>query len=180
MSEPTPERWLPVPGYEGLYDVSDWGNVWSYRFGRLLKPALRGRGKRKYPFVLLHKNGKRTNWYVHTLVLLTFVGPRPPGLVALHGDDVATNNHRSNLRWGTDSENKHEAVTNGRNGEAKRTHCDNGHEFTEANTRWYRGYRCCRQCKRENEAKRRADPVLGPQIVERHRVARVARKGRAT
>lgn len=38
---------------------------------------------------------------------------------------------------------------------AQRTHCANNHEFTPENTRWYRGYRDCRACGRERQAKRR-------------------------
>lgn len=39
---------------------------------------------------------------------------------------------------------------------ARRTHCKNEHEFTEANTNWYRGYRMCRACNRERQRKRRS------------------------
>jgi hypothetical protein len=39
---------------------------------------------------------------------------------------------------------------------ASRTHCANDHEYTEKNTRIYRGYRECRVCGRERQRKRRA------------------------
>lgn len=174
MDDLTHEHWLPVPGYEGLYDVSDLGRIWSHYCKRVLKPGLRGRRGRKYPFVVLHKNGKRQNAYVHTLVLLAFRGERPEGCLGRHLDDVSTNNVLSNLVWGTDSQNKADAVINDRHGESKRTRCDQGHEWTEANTRWYRGYRCCRQCKRENEAARRADPVIRARVRKQRRERRAA------
>lgn len=37
-----------------------------------------------------------------------------------------------------------------------RQSCVNGHEFNDANTYWFRGYRCCRECHRLNEKKRNA------------------------
>jgi HNH endonuclease len=52
-----------------------------------------------------------------------------------------------------------EAVTHGVNvrrgvspwaANAAKTHCDNGHEFTKANTRMYRGRRICRECARQS------------------------------
>ena len=39
---------------------------------------------------------------------------------------------------------------------ARKTHCDSRHEFTEANTRWYRGRRICRECARLSMAARNA------------------------
>ena len=37
------ERWLPVPGYEGEYEVSDQGRVRSFVSGKILKPFVSGR-----------------------------------------------------------------------------------------------------------------------------------------
>lgn len=37
---------------------------------------------------------------------------------------------------------------------ARKTHCDNGHEFTDENTRVYRGYRICKICARETTRRR--------------------------
>ena len=42
---------------------------------------------------------------VHILVAEAFHGPRPLGLCALHRDDVKTNNHASNIYWGTRTQN---------------------------------------------------------------------------
>ena len=60
-----PERWLPVPGYEGLYEVSDLGQVRSLprptkrgiRGGNVLKHVSSGYG---YPVVCIRKNGRGT------------------------------------------------------------------------------------------------------------------------
>lgn len=109
-----PERWLPVAGYEGIYEVSDQGRVRSLdrtvphghtgtrrAAGRELRLLIDSGG---YPFVHLGRRPQR-RVRVHVLVLETFVGPRPAGLCGLHRDDVKTNGRLSNLRWGTQSEN---------------------------------------------------------------------------
>jgi len=45
------ERWLPVPSYEGLYEVSDLGRIRSMRRGALMSP---GSGEDGYPIVSLY------------------------------------------------------------------------------------------------------------------------------
>lgn len=71
-----------------------------YRYkGRLLRPAP---GTSGHLSVLL---GRGNNVAVHTLVLTAFVGPRPEGREALHGDNGVHDNSLDNLRWGTRSEN---------------------------------------------------------------------------
>lgn len=96
------ERWLPIAGFEGLYDVSDLGNVRSIRAGRLLRPCPDHKG---YPRVSLHKDGKSTPRRVHRLVLETFVGARPEGFTASHQDGDCTNNRLDNLAWESMADN---------------------------------------------------------------------------
>lgn len=50
---------------------------------------------------------------VHLLVLETFVGPRPPGMVARHLDGNNLNNTLRNLRWGTPQQNAADRTTHG-------------------------------------------------------------------
>jgi HNH endonuclease len=50
---------------------------------------------------------------VHRLVLMTFVGPCPPGLMGCHNDGNAANNRLSNLRWDTHNSNIQDAVKHG-------------------------------------------------------------------
>jgi hypothetical protein len=102
------ERWRPVPGYEGLYAVSDLGNVRSFHAGRgtgkrggLLRPGLTA-GRL---CVALRRDGTSRTRLVHHLVLEAFAGPRPPGLNALHGPGGPLDNRLANLRWGTQREN---------------------------------------------------------------------------
>ena len=81
------ERWLPVPGFEGLYEVSDEGRVRClprHRVrGGVLRPSAAGKGYLKVQ--LVHKQ-RHAHRYVHELVLTTFVGPRPPGMEVAHGN----------------------------------------------------------------------------------------------
>ena len=77
------EQWKPVVGYEGLYEVSNQGRVFSVprrdsrghkRGGHLLKPAAGSKGHLR---IGACKNGKMKNLLVHRLVLEAFVGPSP-------------------------------------------------------------------------------------------------------
>ena len=79
------EEWRPVPGYEGLYQISSWGRVWSVPRkgiggqnirGKMLKPSVEPFG---YQRVVLYKNGKQRGFRVHELVASAFLGPRPAG-----------------------------------------------------------------------------------------------------
>jgi hypothetical protein len=52
-------------------------------------------------------------WTVLSLVLITFVGPRPLGAFGLHNNDDPSDNRLSNLRWGTPAENAADRMVNG-------------------------------------------------------------------
>jgi hypothetical protein len=95
----------PVPGYPG-YHVSRSGGAWVSRGGRLV-PLKAQTNEKGYLYIWANReDGRRHKRKLHQLVLETFVGPRPKGLECLHGDDDRTNNHVSNLRWGTRRENE--------------------------------------------------------------------------
>jgi len=51
---------------------------------------------------------------VHILQALTFLGPRPPGKLALHWNDRKTDLRIANIRWGSHRENYEDALRNGR------------------------------------------------------------------
>lgn len=162
-----PERWLPVVDFEGIYEVSDYGRVrrikaaQGTRVGTILTPIVNAHG---YWVYSLHNTGWRVKRTAHRLVLTAFVGARPE-LLALHFDDDPANNHISNLRWGTPLDNGADWKRNGirtfPNQNAVKTHCKNGHEFSEENT--YRkpsragrnGSRVCRTCAARDGRKRK-------------------------
>lgn len=118
-----PERWEPIAGHEGMYEVSDLGNVRSldriitYSDGRVYKTPGRmlrpGVSKVGYKVVSLSRNGKPKIHYVHRLVLEAFTGPAPVGQECRHMDGDAMNNAHSNLQWGTRYENIHDQIRHG-------------------------------------------------------------------
>ena len=123
----TEEIFKPIPDFPG-YEASTHGRIRSYwkRNGgkknpgkviianipqRFLKPVFfKGNG---YFFVTLQKGGKGHIRSVHSLILITFVGPPPPGHECCHGDGIRSNCTLINLRWGTRSENMLEKYRHG-------------------------------------------------------------------
>ncbi len=103
------ERWKPVVGYEGLYDVSSQGRIRRASptsrvpKGFILKPNY---NKRKgYVYIDLCKKGVSKKYSLHTLVCIAFHGARPPDKNVNHIDGDTKNNEASNLQWTTQSEN---------------------------------------------------------------------------
>lgn len=142
------ERWLPIPGFEGLYDVSDMGRVRSSRAGRVRSATAHPSGHLK---IQLHKNGVRHDWYVHQLVLLAFVGPCPEGMEGCHFPDRSPSNNRlDNLRWDTRSGNRRDAIAHG-TAFAARIRCPRDHPLSGANlvpSKFAQGVRECLSCNR--------------------------------
>ena len=111
------ERWLPVVGFEGWYEVSDQGRVRSLdrmvrcggavrksylsrKPGRVLRP---GRMLSGHLSVSLGRAaGSRT---VHSLVMLAFVGAQPPNKEVRHKNGDPADNRLCNLEYGTRSQN---------------------------------------------------------------------------
>jgi hypothetical protein len=146
------ESWLPVPGYEGLYEVSSLGRVKSIR---ILSSARLSGG---YPSVQLFRQHEGRRFLVHRLVAMAFLGPRPVGQVVRHLNDVKTDNQLANLAYGTKGDNRRDAVRNGRDWNARKTHCDHDHEFDQENTYWRPDKptnRQCRACAVDRDEERR-------------------------
>jgi hypothetical protein len=96
------KEWKDVNGYKGLYKISNHGDVFSCRYGKLMSP---GR-VRQYNRLALCKNGIRKNYLVHRLVLLNFIGMPPKNKPeAMHLDGNPQNNYIGNLQWGSHIEN---------------------------------------------------------------------------
>ena len=94
------EQWKDIKGYEGLYQVSNTGKVFSVRSGREMKQSLHRKG---YKQVQLSNNGDGKRLYVHRLVLEAFK-PQSVDQIGLHCDHIdedKANNHIDNLRWVT-------------------------------------------------------------------------------
>lgn len=112
------EIWRDIPGYEGIYQVSNLGRVKSFwnKKEKLLKPRPNKQG---YLQVDLHKNNKSKFRLVHSLVMEAFVGPRPDGLDVCHNDGNRRNNHLDNLRYDTHSNNSIDCVKHKTHGSQK-------------------------------------------------------------
>lgn len=92
------EIWKDILGYEGLYQVSNFGRVKSLKFGkeRILKLT---KDKDGYLIVNLYKNNKSKTFKVHRLVAEAFI-PNPDNLPQVnHKDEDKSNNIVSNLEW---------------------------------------------------------------------------------
>lgn len=90
--------WRPVVNYEGLYEVSDCGQVRNVKRCSLLKNLKTNCG---YYQVYLYKDGVRKGLKVHRLVAEAFI-PNPLSLPQVnHKDEVKTNNNVDNLEWCT-------------------------------------------------------------------------------
>jgi hypothetical protein len=109
------EEWADIIGFEG-YQISTNGRVRSYRCkGRIVKkPHYLSCKSSSYVEVGLRKDNKTHQVRVASLVLLTFVGPRPDGEVVRHLNDVKSDNRLSNLSYGSQSENSEDSIANKR------------------------------------------------------------------
>lgn len=99
------EVWRDIQGYEGIYEVSNYGNIRSLKYGKFkyLKPRKDGNG---YFQVILCKNGQKKEYRVHRLVAMAFID-NPSNLPQInHKDEDKTNNKASNLEWCTNKYNK--------------------------------------------------------------------------
>lgn len=91
------EVWKDVVGYEGLYKISDLGNVFSERRKALMRKTNHSKG---YDVVGLRKNGVTNTKYVHGLVAEAFL-LRPIGrtIVVDHINRNRKDNRLANIRF---------------------------------------------------------------------------------
>lgn len=106
----TMETWKPIKDYEGLYEVSNYGNVRSLpratTSGKMLKQYTHKNG---YKYVNLCKNNISKTKRVHVLVVKAFTGHNAngfdPNAVIDHIDGNKGNNRLDNLEVVTQKEN---------------------------------------------------------------------------
>jgi hypothetical protein len=104
----TLEEWLPVPGYESSYAVSNLGRVKRVSRakgaepGLILKPIAIQEGRFK---VVLSNGSKLKSFRIHRLVAAAFLGPCPEGKEVNHKDGDPSNNAVPNLEYVTAHEN---------------------------------------------------------------------------
>lgn len=161
IDHPAPEAWRPVPGFESAYEVSDHGRLRS--LPRVARNGIHVRGgichgsvnSSGHISVTLSAAGNRRYTCVHTLVLEAFVGPRPDGMEACHGEGGPADNRVTNLRWDSRSENKLDEVRAGRHHNTKKSACPRNHALEAPNlvkAQLALGWRQCRACATEHAA----------------------------
>lgn len=101
------ESWKEIPGYEGLYEVSDRGRVRN-RHGRVLKQCFDRDG---YLMIVLCKKSQLKTWKVHRLVMAAF--HHLSDLDVCHINHDKSDNTLTNLMYGTRKENMRQSVTSG-------------------------------------------------------------------
>jgi hypothetical protein len=143
-------EWRPVPGYEGYYEVSNFGQLRrimetaSGTYTRELKPWKNWQG---YVRFAMSVGGVKKTFQAHRLVCLAWHGQPEDGQEVCHNNGVKDDNRPENLRWGTPSENQLDIVRHGNNPQANKTHCPQGHEYSPENTKYVRGtHRRCVEC----------------------------------
>lgn len=100
------EIWKDVEGYEGCYQVSNFGRVKSLGNGNARNPNFQKErimkaSKNKYGYfrICLCKDGKHKYYSIHRLVAIAFI-PNPNNLPQVnHKDECKTNNRVDNLEW---------------------------------------------------------------------------------
>ena len=97
------EIWKDIPGYEGRYQASTFGNIRETATGRVLpQHSYKTKGDKYYMRCGFDKKG----FIVHRLIALTFI-PNPENKPQVdHIDFNEQNNRVDNLRWVTSKENQ--------------------------------------------------------------------------
>ena len=110
----TQEIWKDISGYEGLYQISNYGRVKSFNwrhwgYTRVLTPQLTANG---YLHISLHKDKKIEQFYIHRLVAEAFVPNLDNKPEVNHINEDKTDNRACNLCWMTHEENNNYGTKN--------------------------------------------------------------------
>lgn len=120
------EKWKQIQGYEGFYEISNFGNVRSIDRvtnngkrlkGKIIKPSKTTNG---YLMTRLCRDGRAIAYQIHRLVAIHFVENPYNKPIVNHNDGDKTNNRYDNLTWSTSSENTLHAIATGLKNEEKR------------------------------------------------------------
>lgn len=96
-----------IPGHS-MYSITDDGRVWSHHRNRWIRNTVRtynGSGYHRVGLLISSSPKKYKYYYVHQLVMLTYIGKCPIGMEIDHVDLDTGNNYISNLRYVTHIEN---------------------------------------------------------------------------
>ena len=109
------EVWKDIAGFEGLYQVSNLGNVKRLISERVFAERLIGRTIDRYGYVkrVLSKNGKNSYFTEHRLVAISFIDNPDDKATVNHINGIKTDNRVENLEWCTNKENTHHSIAIG-------------------------------------------------------------------
>jgi hypothetical protein len=112
-----------IPGFVG-YGADTSGNIWGcrvpgagvgrFRAWKKLKPMINKSNGRLMAGLHSPDKNKSHPYQIHRLIMLTFVGPCPDGLIVCHGNGDHTDNRLSNLRYDTYAGNEADKIAHGR------------------------------------------------------------------
>lgn len=105
------EIWKDIPGFEGVYQVSNFGNVKSLNYNKTGKEKLLiPKRSSVYDAVCLCLNSKHKYSFIHRLVAEAFIPNSQHKTQVNHKDGNKRNNNIENLEWVTPSENMNHSV----------------------------------------------------------------------
>lgn len=87
------------------YYCDEDGNIYSDFSHKILKPLLRGKENKKYPYIDINFGEGQKHCYIHKIVYETWIGEIPKGMQVLHKDDNQFNNNFNNLYLDTQKTN---------------------------------------------------------------------------
>ena len=95
------EVWKSIKNYEGLYEISNLGDVKSLNYNNTKKEKklCKKKDKSGYLYVVLCKQGKQKSFKIHTLVANAFIENPYNNIYVHHKDEDKTNNCVDNLQW---------------------------------------------------------------------------------
>jgi hypothetical protein len=107
-------EWRDIPGYEGIYQVSNTGLVKSLlrrsgsKGGKIFstKPSV----STGYVPIMLRDNGRKWQTHIHRLVMLAFAGECPEGLQVNHKNGIRHDNRLENLEYVTVGQNLQHSI----------------------------------------------------------------------
>jgi predicted XRE-type DNA-binding protein len=109
------ENFIDVVGYEGLYQISNLGNVKSLGNNKFRKEKILKNGKTNcgYKTVCLSRNSTYKTYTIHRLIALHFIENKMNKRTVNHINGIKIDNRVENLEWNTTSENTKHAYDNG-------------------------------------------------------------------